>query len=422
MKYLCGLMLIFAIILQTTLASNIPRAREAALIEVSSPTEVLVKATGLGVDKKHTRPKAATLDKSANDDAAKTAVWFVLLGGSDPLIQTDKEKTGFQKIEESFFSIDNVRKFISWEADYYDKRLKTDGGKSLKIEKSFKINKALLEEYLVNKSIVVKSADVSVSIGTPTIMVIPESSGDVAPLDLLAQNPDIKKGAEVIEAYLSAKRFSVVVPEQQQVLQELSSTQFALSGADDDYSYLLALSIGSDVYVSYNISITARKIGTSDVKKAVVGCRAYETTTGRLLGAETGYSQERPTATNAVLIEEAMSDAADKVIGRILNYWKMDIQRGVQYKCIITIGNVFDTEQVEEIIFAVGDACRSIASSLKENTVAGYTYDISLWVNPEKYPAASDIYRAIKKSYTGDGIIKRVSVSRKLILLSVEEE
>ena len=422
MKHLLGLIFVFTIIQQALFASNMPRAREATLIEVSSPTEVMIRATGLGIDKKHRKPKATILDQSANDDAAKTAVWFVLLGGSDPLIQSDKEKIGFQKIEESFFSIENIRKFISWEADYYDKRLKTDGGKSLKIEKSFKINKNLLEEYLVSKSIIQKSTTIATSVGMPTIMVIPESIGDIAPLELLSQNPDIKKGAEVIEAYLSAKQFAVFVPEQQQVLQELTSTQFALSGSDDDYSYLLALSIGSDVYISYNISISTRKVGTSDVKKAVVGCRAYETTTGRLLGTETGYSQERPSVTNAALIEEAMSDAVDKVIGRIINYWKTDLKQGIQYKCIINVSTVFNYDQAEEIIFAVGDACKSVASLLKENTVADHTYDISLWVNPEKYPAVSDIYRAIKASYTGEGIIKRVSVSRKLILLSVEEE
>jgi len=422
MKNLLCSILIFTLIQQFSLATNLPRAREATLIEVSSPAEVLIRASGLGVDKKHSKPKASVLDQSANDDAAKTAVWFVLLGGSDPLIQTDNERAAFQKIEESFFSIGNVRKFISWEADYYEKRLKTDGGKSLKIEKSFKINRALLEECLVNQSVIQKSAALSTSIGMPTIMVIAESIGDIAPLELLSQNPDIKKGAEVIEAYLSAKQFSVVVPEQQQVLQELTSAQFALGGTDDDYSYLLALSIGSDIYISYNISISTRKIGSSNVKKAVVGCRAYETTTGRLLGTETGYSQERPSANNAALIEEAMGDAAAKVISRIINYWKTDVKQGIQYKCIISISNVFDSEQAEEIIFAVGDACKSVASLLKENTVSDHTYDISLWINPEKYPAVSDIYRAIKASYVGDGIIKRISVSRKLILLSVEEE
>jgi len=414
--------LVFFIINNAVIADNLPRAREATLIEITSPAEVLVRAAGLGIDKKHRKPKAAALDRSANNDAAKTAVWFVLLGGSDPLIQTEKERAAFRQIEDSFFRIENIRQFIAWEADYYDKRLKTNGGKALKIEKSFKINKSLLEEYLIGKSVLQKSTDISASVGMPTILVIPETDGDIAPLELLAQNPDVKKGAEIIEAYLSAKQFSVIVPEQQQVLQELTSTQFALSGSDEDYSYLLALSIGSDVYISYNVSIDTRKIGSSNVKKAVVGCRAYETTTGRLLGTETGYSQERPASNNAALIEEAMNDAVDKVIGRIINYWKTDIKKGIQYKCIFSISASFDAEQAEEIIFAVGDAVKTVASSLKENTVADYTYDITIWVNPAQYPAATNIYRAIKKAYVGDGLVKRVSVSRKLILLSVVDE
>lgn len=404
------------------LSSDLPRSREATLIEVSSPTEVLIRATGLGIDTKHRKPKAKTLDKSANIDAARTAVWFVLMGGSDPLLQTEKEKTAFQKIESSFYAMDNLRRFITWEADYYDKRLKTSGGKALKIEKTFKINRKLLEEYLVDNAILQKRTAISATVGQPTIMVIPESKNDVAPLDLLAQDPDIKKGAEVIESHLSAKQFSVIVPEQQQVLQELTATQYALSGSSEDYSYLLALSVGSDIYISYNIAISSRNVGSTRVRKAVVGCRAYETTTGRLLGTDTGYSQERPTATNAALIEEAMNTAVDKVISRITSYWKSDIQKGIQYKCIVTVNQSFEPEQAEEIIFAVGDACKTFASQIKENVVAEYTYDISLWVDPGQYSAATDVYRAVKQNYQGPGSLKRLSVSRKLILLSVAEE
>ncbi|MBC8491883.1 MAG: hypothetical protein H8D42_04920, partial [Candidatus Marinimicrobia bacterium] len=359
--------------------------------------------------------------KSADNDAKKTAVWFVLFGGSDPLLQTDNEKQAFEKIQEDFFKMDNVHRYISWEADYYDKRLKTDGGKMLKVEKTFKINKNLLEAELVKQSIITKSASIAESVGMPTIMVIPETTGDIAPLELLKIDPDIKKGAEVIESYLTAKKYTVIVPEQQQVLLELTATQYALGRAAEDYSYLLALSIGSDVYISYNISIESRNLGSSVVKKAIVGCRAFETTTGRLLGTETGYSHER-VAPNPVLIEEAMNDAINNVLSRITSYWKSDIKQGIQYKLIVSVSSSFDVEQAEEIIFSLGDVFSDLASTLKENTVADYTYDVLLWVKPEQYSTATDIYRAIKRFYKGIGMIKRVSISRKLILLSIEEE
>ncbi len=402
-------------------ATNLPRSRIATQLESTSPSEVMIRATGFGIDKKHWKPKAKTLDKSANNDAKKTAVWFVLFGGSDPLLQTDNEKQAFEKIQEDFFKMDNVRQYISWEADYYDKRLKVDGGKMLKVEKTFKINKSLLEAELVKRSIITKSASISESVGMPTIMVIPETTGDIAPLELLKTDPDIKKSAEVIESYLTAKKYTVIVPEQQQVLQELTATQYALGGAAEDYSYLLALSIGSDVYISYNISVESRNIGSSLVKKAIVGCRAYETTTGRLLGTETGYSHER-VAPNPVLIEEAMNDAINNVLSRITNYWKSDIKQGIQYKIIVSVGSSFDADQAEEIIFSLSDVFKDIASTLKENTIADYTYDVLLWVKPEQYSTATDIYRAIKRSYRGSGMVKRISISRKLILLSIEEE
>jgi predicted AlkP superfamily pyrophosphatase or phosphodiesterase len=400
---------------------NLPRAREAVLLESSSPSEVMVRATGFGIDRKHRKPKAKTLDKSANNDAKKTAVWFVLFGGSDPLLQTDGEKQKFEKIQEDFFKTDNIHKYISWEADYYGKRLKIDNGKMLKVEKTFKINKSLLEAELVKRSIIIKPASISKLVGMPTIMVIPETTGDITPLELLKIDPDIKKGAEVIESYLTAKKYTVIVPEQQRVLQELTATQYALGGAEEDYSYLLALSIGSDVYISYNVSVASRKIGSSTVKKAVVGCRAYETTTGRLLGTETGYSRER-LAPNPALIEEAMNDAIDKVLSRISNYWKSDIKNGVQYKMIISVSNSYDSDEAEDIIFKISDLLKEIASLLKENSVADYTYDVLIWVQLDQYPSATDIYRTLKSRYNGAGSVKKISISRKLILLSVSDE
>jgi len=333
----------------------------------------------------------------------------------------DAAAVKFEKIQEDFFKTDNIHKYISWEADYYGKRLKIDNGKMLKVEKTFKINKSLLEAELVKRSIIIKPASISKLVGMPTIMVIPETTGDITPLELLKIDPDIKKGAEVIESYLTAKKYTVIVPEQQQVLQELTATQYALGGAEEDYSYLLALSIGSDVYISYNVSVASRKIGSSRVKKAVVGCRAYETTTGRLLGTETGYSRER-LAPNPALIEEAMNDAIDKVLSRISNYWKSDIKNGVQYKMIISVCNSYDSDEAEDIIFKISDLLKEIASSLKENSVADYTYDVLIWVQPDQYPSATDIYRTLKSRYNGAGSVKKISISRKLILLSVSDE
>ncbi len=412
---------IVILMVSTTLlwaSSQLPRSREATFIESTSPSEVMIRATGYGVDNKHWRPKAKTLDKSANQDARKAAVWFILMGSTDPLLQTDAEKTRFDKIQADFFKPKNIRKFISWEADYYETRVKIEGGKKLKIEKNFKINKTLLKEHLVERGVLPEMSVVSASTGMPTIMVIPEAQEDMAPIEILRNDPFYKKGAEVIESYLTVRRFEVIVPEQQQALQELSATQYALTGSSQDYSYLLALSIGSDIYITYNITVKDRQVGSTQVKKAIVGCRAYETTTSRLLGTETGYSPERPAAA-AVVIEEAMHNSIDKVLSRITSYWKKDLQQGIQYKLMVKIHQTFDKSQAEEIIFALGDVVRAMASHYKENVVADYTYDVLVWCDGEQYQTATDLYRFFKRNYKGMGTIEKVSLSRKLILLNV---
>jgi hypothetical protein len=421
MRHIIPVTLLGSLVLINMEASNLPRACQATLLESTSPTTVMVRATGIGIGKRGHKPKSAELDRSANLDARRTAIWYVLLGGTDPLLQTDTEKQAFEKIQENFYREDNIRNFIAWEADYYDKRIKIDNGMGLKIEKTFKINKGLLQETLVQQAVMTKTTAIAEVLGLPTIMVIPEAPKDIAPLELLKTDPNIKKGAEVIESYLTARKYTAIVPEQQQVLQELISTQYALGGAEEDYSYLLALSIGSDVYITYNITIESRTIGSSTVKKGIVGCRAFETTTGRLLGTETGYSPERA-APDAVLIEEAMNDAADKVLSRISAYWKADTKQGVQYKLIVSVSNTYDTDEAEEIIFQVNDILKGMSNMLKENAVSDYSYDVLMWVNPDKYASASDIYRAIKNLYKGNGSVKRTSISRKLILLAVTEE
>ena len=63
--------------------------------------------------------------------------------------------------------------------------------------------------------------------------------------------------------------------------------------------------------------------------------RAFETTTARLLGAETGYSDESAAPATA-LVEAAMTNALDNVMSRINSYWQDDIKNGLQYKVIVT--------------------------------------------------------------------------------------
>jgi hypothetical protein len=89
---------------------------------------------------------------------------------------------------------------------------------------------------------------------------------------------------------------------------------------------------------------------------------------------------------------------------------------------IISVCNSYDSDEAEDIIFKISDLLKEIASLLKENSVADYTYDVLIWVQLDQYPSATDIYRTLKSRYNGAGSVKKISISRKLILLSVSDE
>ena len=184
---------------------------------------------------------------------------------------------------------------------------------------------------------------------------------------------------------------------------------------------MLALSVGSDVYITYTIDISEKTVGNTIVKKASVGCRAYETTTARLLGSETGYSPSRNTS-DAVLIEEAMKDAIDKVILRVLNYWEHDLKNGIQYKMVIQVSADFDEDEAEDILFDISDVVDEISKAKKENVFADFTLDLNIWCDGEKFNSSTNIYRAMRKKYEGKGRLKKEVITRKLILLQVTYE
>jgi len=411
-------------------ASNLPRSKQATLIESVSPAEVTVRATGIGYWKTKMSKKKDMenfLLKSAEDDARKAAVYFVLHGGTDPLIKQDEEKASFAKIQEEFFDRDNILQFITREGSELLSRTKRTIKKKkeyeLHIEKAYKINKQGLQTVLVDRGILISRAELTDLIGLPFIMVLPAVKKGQNPIQLMQSDANLSHAAKVIEGYLTQKQYDVVVPEQQVSLSELSAAQQSLKDVEEDYSYQLALSIGSDVYITYEVNISNEKLGT---KKAIISVRAYETTTARLLGTETGYSPAAKVAEMA-LIENAVNDGIDKVLSRINAYWKEDVGRGLQYKIIVSISTDFDEDEAEEISFAFADILEEIAKNkkYKENIVTDQTLDYLVWCDPEMYDKSTKVYRKIKKTFGNefdDGVLKKVNINRKLILLKVESE
>ena len=418
-------LLIFMFI-STCMYAQYPQSKEATLVESVSSAEVLIEATGLFKSNEKSERKAQKeVDEigiaEAIKDAKKSAVYFVLLGGTDPLLSTPEEKQKFEPHVTFFFSRENISRYISWEETTMSRKVKTDGGTGIKITKRFKVNKNVLTKDLETYNILAARADLAEAIGNPFIMVIPATGKGQNPIQLLQTNPEVRHAASVIESYLTARMYDVVVPEQEANLADLAQAQQMVAGREEDYAYQLALSIGSDVYITFAGAVESSGYGT---QKYSLIARAYEATTARLLGTETGYSQARQ-GEIMVSIEEAMNDAIDKVLSRINNYWKDDLKRGIQYKVLISIAPDFDEDQVEEIQFAVADAVEAISKNYKENVVTKQTLDYLVWCDAAKYDKSSKVYRYIKKAFDDaalDATLRSININRKLILLKIDAE
>lgn len=422
-----NLLLIFMCFITVfSFASNLPLAKEATIIENVSSAEVLMKGTGIyQSDQKNKRRIEKDISQNgisnAIKDAKRSTVYYLLYDGTDPILSSNEEKIKFEKEAEKYFKIENINNYITYESTRFLKKITIDGGKGIKITKDFKVNKTLLIKDLERDGIIVKRSTLADKLGNPFIMTIPMVKKGENPIKVLNNNKNMRQISSVIESYLTAKQYDVVVPEQQDQMNKLNSAQMGLANAEDDFSYKLALSVGSDIYITFSGELENAGYGT---KQYVVNLKAYETTTSRLLGTETGYSKGRE-GNIKVSIEEAVNDAMNNILSRINNYWESDLKKGVQYKVIVNISSEFDENKIEDIQFGLIDILKTLSKKSKENIVSKNMIDYLIWVSNNKFSSSFEIYYYIKKGFKKaniDGNIKKINLNKKMILLEVTPE
>ncbi|MGL1902156.1 MAG: DUF6175 family protein [Fibrobacterales bacterium] len=406
MKYLLSSLVAISLVVmgcaskQSAPQSNMPKSMESAFVETYSPAEVTIKAVGYGNGDEDVA--------GALLDAKRAAVYYILYGGSDGIINSKEGKMKFELFQEQFFA--DVQKYITWESDKVISQVRTPRG--IKVTKMFRVNKKNVTDRMVERGVVTSSTELAESQGMPFIMVVPETSTKTSVMDVYNTNPYAKHAATTIESYLTARQYDVVVPKQLEQVNTIAGLELG-NESEEDVSYQLALSIGADVYISF--------AGTVKNNKASVSVKAYETTTARLLGAETGYSKNRPGAAPEALIEEGLADAIDKVLQRVNNYWTKDLERGLQYKLIFRMLGDYEGDQLENIQFAVADVTEAAFSKSKENVITKKTMDYNVWGSPDTFDKSSKIYRHYKRKLGSKGIkARKITLNRKLILIGIE--
>ena len=380
-KYLISISLIIGLLLSGCgtpkpyyKSNGEPNSYQAIFIESSSSDTVMLRATG----------KNTTL-KSAIIDSQKSAIWYVLYSSNSALLQNHKQKQKFEIIKSTLFK--NSSKYVSYSSGVKSKR---KIGNDVVVDVVYSINIKLLREYLESNSILVPTDKLNSSIGMPSISIMRSST---TKLDTKSQ-----VSLDVVAEYLQNRDFEVTVLKENSKIDTMTKKVLMLQG-DADPLYLQALSIGSDIYISMNISY--EKL-SNNAQKASVSLKAFYTATGKQIGASTGYSELRLNSSLSALGAEAANDASHKLLTQIQKSWSKEIKNGKRFKVIV----VTTAELAPRVDIAFYKTAKSVCKT-KRNFAGQSVYDYTLTCKDKDN--ALDLLMALQDNYSADGQIYRVS-------------
>jgi len=379
-----------------------PRGFEASFVESYSPTEVTVKATGVGDN-----------PEMADADVARVALDFVMFKWTDRIVSVEAERKGMDPVLDELYR--EPRPYLSWVADKVTATRKLANGQ-YEITRLVRVNKGSLTDLLVAKGVMASREELADAVGNPVIMVIPDAPKGQSPLEVFDKNRLAQQTAGVIESYLTARQYEVQIPRAADNLNSQVDMIGTVKGMDEDVAYKIALTSGSDIFVTFSGTVD----NTQGGRKASLVVKAFESTTGRALGTETGYSQTRPNTSDEALTEEATSDAIDKVLQRVTNYWKADSRKGLQYKVVLKVTGKFDEATAEKVKDGLEDLVESEFPGSKQNILTDKTMDYTILAPRAKYKTSSNVSRALRNKLEIPGVkVKETIRNRKFLMFEV---
>lgn len=423
-RSILNIMLALIFTVSAPIFASLPNTREATIIDAGNAAEIVLEASGTYMSEKFLG-KSGDIEKNgvinASIDAQKAAIYYLLYNGTDPILSTPKDQDAFKPIENTFFEIDNIKKFITYSDSIPQKKVTLKNGTGIKVTIRVKVDREALTKALEGQNIIASRKALQELQGNPSIMVIPQVKKGQSPIEVLNTDENAKIGGGVIESFLTSKRYEVILPNQQSFLQDLQKTQSALAGQQEDTAYQLALSVGSDIYFDYAIE---ESNSAYDTEKFAVTIRAYETTTARLLGSETGHSKARR-GEKFVSIEEALQEALQNVLNRVNNYWKDDATNGTQFKIVFQIKpNSFSAKQLQTVQDGIYETLDTITKKSKENVVTPQTMDFVVWYNTEKQSNPTrKLWFKIRDKFSEicpNAELNVINQNRKMLIISLE--
>lgn len=360
--------------------NDTPAIYEATFVESSGTAEVMVKASGIGCSM-----------EEALKEAKKTAIWFILESGDQPILKNDAEKTKAYGFAIKMYQ--NPDKYIRWTSDIKSKS-KTDN--KTKVTYLFRIDTAMIRQELASAGVIATMEDISEDIGLPTISVFADKGGDFA-----------KTAVAVIQEYFQDNDLEVFKASQGAAVDKIVSKISILEGADTDPMHDMALTLGTDIYAKVNYSESQGSIGS----KASVTLEVFETASGKMLASTTGYSAERRVTDKNAIIQEAVNDASSKVLSQIKKEWMKMAKSGKPFK-ITVLSNSSDGAAVDDAVY--GTLKRLTKKPIKRISGGKSTFTYIAYV--KNASNAYELFQSIKKSYSGPGQLEKVSDSGSFLV------
>jgi hypothetical protein len=361
-----------------------PNSHQVMFIESTSTAETMLRATGIGSDLGH-----------AITDSKRAALWFALLGGDTPILQTLAERKQFKTVQNSVYK--NANKYVTFDGGIKAKRV--ESGQTY-VDKVYRINVQMLKDDLVAEGVIKPTDELDDDMVLPVIAPMPASHH---------AHPDLMRhGMDVVAEYLQDRDFEVKVLNGQHKTASVLKKALAVSG-NIDPMYLLALENGSDIYVDYNPTIEG-----TDFKKAAVSIKAYYTATSRQVAATTGYSASRRGANSHALVQEGTNDAADKITAQILKSWKKELKKGRYFKVVVTVSETHAKAAYMPLTDALSAVCKIV-----EEKAGSTVFDFV--VRCKKMESARDVLKALSNHYTGPGQIFRELNSGAMLLIKIAD-
>ena len=152
----------------------------------------------------------------------------------------------------------------------------------------------------------------------------------------------------------------------------------------------------------------------------MVDLNASEASTANLLASESVRLKNDGGENQRVLVQKAMEKGIVTLENKVRDRLAAQQELGVQYKVIAHLTGEFTDDQAEEISNIVSIQMRKKFNKMQVISMSRNTYDLMLYVDPDKFEDAQMVYGEFVESLNGLAKVRKQNITKKLIILEIK--